>query len=434
MSFEDDTQKVTRTLLDEVLTKGIQRNEEQCKIWMSYKKGHQKVAEALQTFQKDLHINCMVPIGKRALMKGKLIHTNEVLACLGDGYFAKYSAAGAVALCERRIERSEEMLKHLNKERDLYETRIMLSENDLLDDSAGREFVEHWNEYQVTEWKKKHREMVRKYHQKLAKLRQEEQQKMETVEDLFKRLDQLEIEEELADELNRLQEEEHEYFGEELEEEEEYSDESEESSESVEEEEEEELRKSKEFFESIKEEKKDDSKEENASGFKKEESEDVVQTCQIKKSVSFAVSEDILKNKEENSAKEEKGSSETTENSEDILRIEFTHSENNPVVMSDGDSIETPTDIYRIFSKPKSILKRSPNDLTPEQAPPPEYSTEEEEEEEEIMKPSTYEIVVKDIVEKSVTVIAGDNTENKEASEDIRPVSKFKRDRQLKKI
>lgn len=47
----------------------------------------------------------MVPIGKRALMKGKLIHTNEVLASLGDGYFAKYTAEGAAALCERRIKR-----------------------------------------------------------------------------------------------------------------------------------------------------------------------------------------------------------------------------------------------------------------------------------------------------------------------------------------
>lgn len=46
----------------------------------------------------------MVPIGKRALMKGKLIHTNEILVCLGDEYFAKYSASGAVALCERRIQ------------------------------------------------------------------------------------------------------------------------------------------------------------------------------------------------------------------------------------------------------------------------------------------------------------------------------------------
>lgn len=46
----------------------------------------------------------MIPIGKRALMKGKLIHTNEILTSLGDGYFAKYSASGAIALCKRRVQ------------------------------------------------------------------------------------------------------------------------------------------------------------------------------------------------------------------------------------------------------------------------------------------------------------------------------------------
>lgn len=49
----------------------------------------------------------------------------------------------------------------------------------------------------------KHREREKEYHQKLGKLRQEETKKIETEEDLFHRLDQLEIEEELADELNR---------------------------------------------------------------------------------------------------------------------------------------------------------------------------------------------------------------------------------------
>lgn len=57
----------------------------------------------------------MVPIGKRALMKGRLIHTNEVLAFLGDGYFAKYSATGAAALCQRRIQSiTNRLLKILN--------------------------------------------------------------------------------------------------------------------------------------------------------------------------------------------------------------------------------------------------------------------------------------------------------------------------------
>jgi len=51
----------------------------------------------------SLSENCMVPIGKRAFMKGKLTHTNEILVSLGDGYFAKYSASQAIELCNRRI-------------------------------------------------------------------------------------------------------------------------------------------------------------------------------------------------------------------------------------------------------------------------------------------------------------------------------------------
>ncbi|XP_068986192.1 unconventional prefoldin RPB5 interactor-like protein isoform X2 [Bombus flavifrons] len=407
MNFEDDTQKVRRLLLDEALVKGIQQNEEQCKIWTTYKKGHQKVAETLQTFQKDLYVNCMVPIGKRALMKGKLIHTNEILACLGDGYFAKYSAAGAAALCERRIQ-TEEMLKNLNKERDLYETRMMMIENNLFEDYAGGEIVEHWNEDQITEWKKKHREREREYHQKLAKLRQEDRKKIETEDDLFNRLDQLEIEEELADELNRLGDKAYELFGaEELEEGQCYY-ESESSSNSEEEE------------------KEDDSKEDNKQVPDSDIYQHKVETCKVKKLVSFAEPEDLSRKEKENLMKEKEKDFE-----EDILRIEFTHSKNKSVTKSNGDSIETPADIYRLLSKPKSILKRSANDLPPEQSAPPEYSTEDEsEEDEDTVKPSAYETVVKDIKEKNMLEVTNEALEKMEKSTNTRPVSKFKRERQ----
>ncbi|XP_033365230.1 unconventional prefoldin RPB5 interactor-like protein [Bombus vosnesenskii] len=408
MNFEDDTQKVRRLLLDEALAKGIQQNEEQCKIWTTYKKGHQKVAETLQTFQKDLYVNCMVPIGKRALMKGKLIHTNEILVCLGDGYFAKYSASGAAALCERRIQKAEEMLKNLNKERDLYETRMMMIENNLFEDYAGGEIVEHWNEDQITEWKKKHREREREYHQKLAKLRQEDRKKIETEDDLFNRLDQLEIEEELADELNRLGDKAYELFGaEELEEGQCYY-ESESSSNSEEEE------------------KEDDSKEDNKQVPDSDTYQHKVKTCKVKKLVSFAEPEDLSRKEKENLMKEKEKDFE-----EDILRIEFTHSKNKSVTKSNGDSIETPADIYRLLSKPKSILKRSPNDLPPEQSAPLEYSTEDEgEENEDTVKPSVYETVVKDIKEKNTLEVTNGALEKMEKSTNTRPVSKFKRERQ----
>ncbi|XP_033330354.2 unconventional prefoldin RPB5 interactor isoform X1 [Megalopta genalis] len=468
-------------ILTKIITpSGIQRNEEQRKIWANYRQGHEKVAEALLTFRKDLSVNCMVPIGRGALMKGKLIHTNEVLACLGDGYFAKYSAEGATALCERRIKHAEEMLKNLSGERDLYETRIMALENDLFGDCAGSEIVEHWNEEKIEEWKVKHREREKEYHQKLAKLKQDEKPKIETEEDLFHRLDQLELEEELADEFNRLEGEHYELFGEELEE---YSYESGSSSESEEDDSEEESQQNKKEVKGKQQDKQEEkekqySKEEekkkqqekkegkekqqvkkegkekqqdkkdeeeqqlkNKNGKEKQLKEEEkerplkneekfkeqvkIEAMKVKKCVSFAKLDHVNKQNVEQSTEKEEVSE------EDILRIEFSHSKNIPVTRSERDSIETPADIYRIYSKPKSILKRSPNDIPPIRDPPPDYSTEEEEDVyEHIDKPSTYESVVRDIKERDTTITV-ENVPN--TGKETRPISKFKRDRQLKR-
>lgn len=81
----------------------LEQNEKETNTWTSYKKRHKKVIEGLQVFPLSVTENCMIPLGKLAFMKGKLIHTNEVLACLGDGYFAKYSASQAIELCNRKI-------------------------------------------------------------------------------------------------------------------------------------------------------------------------------------------------------------------------------------------------------------------------------------------------------------------------------------------
>ncbi|XP_076180251.1 unconventional prefoldin RPB5 interactor isoform X1 [Ptiloglossa arizonensis] len=410
MSNEDETQNLRRALLEKVFVKEIQQNEEQFKIWTAYKKGHQKVAVALNTFQKDLYVNCMVPIGKRALMKGKLIHTNEVLVCLGDGYFAKYSASGARALCERRIQHADEMLEYLNTERDICETRMMLLETDFLNDCADREIVEYWDESQIEEWRMKHREREREYNQKLAKFKKEERKKIETEEDLFYRLDQLEIEEELADEFNRLEDEQYELFEDELEEERESHDESRSSSESE-----------KEYSE----------KEKFISSSEKKQSKEDVGNCKLKKSVSFIEQKDLVNNERSENLMKGRELDEDAEGSEtNILRIQFSHSQNNPIVRSNDDSIKSPADIYRIFSKPKSILRRSPNDVAPVQITSPNYSTEEKEEEEESIKPSAYETVVKDIKERDLTVLT--NTASS-TDKETRPVSRFKRERQLTK-
>lgn len=46
----------------------------------------------------------MVPIGSKALMKGNLVHTNEIFVNLGDRWFVKTSASRALEICNRMIE------------------------------------------------------------------------------------------------------------------------------------------------------------------------------------------------------------------------------------------------------------------------------------------------------------------------------------------
>jgi unconventional prefoldin RPB5 interactor 1 len=43
-----------------------------------------------------------VPIGKRAMMPGKIVRSNEILAHLGDEYFAWKTAGDAVQVIERK--------------------------------------------------------------------------------------------------------------------------------------------------------------------------------------------------------------------------------------------------------------------------------------------------------------------------------------------
>lgn len=83
----------------------FQDNEQQLRLWMNYRDKHKEIIGGLQTLALDLSMNCIVPLGRRALMKGKLNHTNEILVCIGDEYFSKYSTPQAVALCNRRMKR-----------------------------------------------------------------------------------------------------------------------------------------------------------------------------------------------------------------------------------------------------------------------------------------------------------------------------------------
>ncbi|XP_034237839.1 unconventional prefoldin RPB5 interactor-like protein [Thrips palmi] len=195
------------TLWQQTYLEAFHQNYDSVQRWTKWKEDHEQVKTTLSALPDKLSHEVVVPFGSKALMKAKLVHTNEVLTCIGSSWFVKQSAKQGIAMCERRIVQSEDMLKKLENERTLLTNRQTVPKVEEAFPSDGtEEIVEEYNEEMEAEWRRRHREREAEYHRKLAELRkrQTEQPPVQTEEDLFRRLDELELEEELNDELERL--------------------------------------------------------------------------------------------------------------------------------------------------------------------------------------------------------------------------------------
>lgn len=88
----------------------------------------------------------------------------------------------------------------------------------------------------------------------------------------------------------------------------------------------------------------------------------------------------------------------SSEDEDNTIRIKFSHSSHIPDIFeSDNMKIQSPVDIYKMFSAPKSILKRSPNDIILNQVVPPlnADSNTDTEDEDEYITHSAYNSVSK---------------------------------------
>ncbi|KAJ0444636.1 putative prefoldin alpha [Helianthus annuus] len=88
----------------------------------------QKEVQQLQAFLNDntslvnlvkklpdqLHHDIMVPFGKAAFFPGKLIHTNEFMVLLGEGYYAERTSKQTVEILKRRGQGLESQIESLN--------------------------------------------------------------------------------------------------------------------------------------------------------------------------------------------------------------------------------------------------------------------------------------------------------------------------------
>lgn len=89
--------------------------------WTKQKDIHLEAEKNLIEFPKSFQLDCLVPIGAKALMPGKLYHTNEIMIGHPTGLFSKCSAHKALEVCRHRLKLAEDRLSALDVEWQMYQ-------------------------------------------------------------------------------------------------------------------------------------------------------------------------------------------------------------------------------------------------------------------------------------------------------------------------
>jgi unconventional prefoldin RPB5 interactor 1 len=88
--------------------------------WRNYKEELLQTKESLHQFVKSHSLEIMVPMGKKAFLRGKLQHTNEITVSHGSSVFSDCSSGQANDFIENRIKNCDYQLKALEKEKELF--------------------------------------------------------------------------------------------------------------------------------------------------------------------------------------------------------------------------------------------------------------------------------------------------------------------------
>ncbi|XP_065518537.1 unconventional prefoldin RPB5 interactor 1 isoform X2 [Lathamus discolor] len=116
--------------------------QEKIQHWKKVESDYEALQERLRTLPDKLSYDVMVPFGPLAFMPGKLVHTNEVTVLLGDNWFSKCSAKQAVELVEHRKKHVRKALDDLQKVMKNFESRAEFTEElEKMSDAAG-DFVD----------------------------------------------------------------------------------------------------------------------------------------------------------------------------------------------------------------------------------------------------------------------------------------------------
>ncbi|XP_063705473.1 unconventional prefoldin RPB5 interactor-like protein [Culicoides brevitarsis] len=195
-------------LLQKSLSEAINKNTAETSKWEKYLEEMRQAETSLRDFQKKLQVDCMVPIGTKALMPGHLYHTSEILVGNGNKVFSKCTTFDALKICKHRQTYAEKRLKELETERDLHKNKLELPfMQNAFGNQEGQEIIEEYDEQKEAEWRKKHRESVaaQKKKERMERETAKNEEKTEkSHEEVMNLLDELELMDELEEELANL--------------------------------------------------------------------------------------------------------------------------------------------------------------------------------------------------------------------------------------
>ena len=169
--------------------------------WFNHREEYAKLDKVLEKLPEDTSTEAIVPLTKKAFMVGHLVHTNEVMVLLGDNWFAERSAKQASQICQARLKRCEQSMQEVAKELELIEgwiegTRQVTKEEGEVD------IREDYDEEAEQRWREEHAKRVRAERRK----ERSETAASETEQDeeqIWRRLEELEMEEELEEHLQQ---------------------------------------------------------------------------------------------------------------------------------------------------------------------------------------------------------------------------------------
>ncbi|XP_037945947.1 unconventional prefoldin RPB5 interactor-like protein [Teleopsis dalmanni] len=160
---------------DDILRNALEKNQDETTRWEKYKNEQEIAIQNLEQFSKRLTVDVMVEMGKKALIPGKLIHTNDVFVSHFEGYFSNCSAFQAKQICEMRLKKSEEYLAKLQAEAQMWQDSLHAPHDEGVFASEGQvDIVEEYDEEKEKEWRGLHRKRVREYKMREKNKRREE--------------------------------------------------------------------------------------------------------------------------------------------------------------------------------------------------------------------------------------------------------------------